>query len=151
MAYSDLNYVSPKMVKHIFSLSDGKFTMLAVNGSFRFLRKYKNPLILMDSIASIYEGRENLVMKKWGYDYESPKEKYVKMCESHLKGFPRCFFRVNDVPEGYYRVFGKERALKLCVYVFDGFLRAVCFSRDHEADLEALYFAFEDGKVDLEE
>ena len=150
MAYSDLNYVAPKIVKHVFGLSEGTYTMLAINGSFKFLRKYKNPLITMDSLASIYEQRSNVVLKRWGYDYESPREKYAKMLDTQLKGFPRCFFRVNDVPDGYNRAFHQSRALRLCIYVFDGFARVICFSRENEADLETLYFAFEEGKVDIE-
>lgn len=150
MAYSDLNYAPPKVIKAVFGLTDKKFTMLAVEGKFKFLRKYQNPLVYMDSIASLYEDRENVVLKRWGYDYEAPREKYEKMLDTRLKGFPRCFFRVQDVPEAYYRVFYKGTSLKLCVYVFDGFLRCVCFSRDHEDQMEFLYKAFEEGKVDVE-
>lgn len=151
MAYSDLNYAPPKVVKAAFGLTDGKFTMLAVEGKFRFKRKYKNPLVYMDSIASLYDDRDNLVLKRWGYDYEAPKEKYEKMMNTQLCGFPRCFFRVSaDVPEAYYRVFYKGEAMKLCVYVFDGFLRCICFDRTREEQLETLYFAFEEGKVDIE-
>lgn len=150
MAYSDLNYATPKMVKSVFGLTDGKFTMLSVQGKFRFKRKYKNPLVLMDSLASMYEDRENLVLKRWGYDYESPKEKYEKMMQTMLKSCPRCFFRVADVPEAYYRVFYRGRALKVCVFVFDGFAKCVCFSREHESDLELIYDAFDKGEVDIE-
>lgn len=151
MAYSDLNFVSPKVVKAVFGLTDGKFTMLATLGKFKFKRKYKNPLVLMDSLASIYEDRENMVLKRWGYDYEAPKDKYEKMMDTMLCGHPRCFFRVSeDVPEAYYRVFYQGRALKLCVYVFDGFARCVCFNRNHEDELELLYRAFEEGKIDIE-
>lgn len=150
MAYSDLNYASPKVVKAVFGLSEGKFTMLSVEGKFKFKRKYQNPLVLMDSLASMYDDRENIVLKKWGYDYESPKEKYEKMMQTQLKGHPRCFFRLSDVPEGYYRVFYRSRAMKLCVFVYEGFARCVCFSRDFEDELEQLYFAFDEGKVDIE-
>lgn len=151
MAYSDLNYAPPKVVKAVFGLTDGKFTMLSVQGKFRFKRKYKNPLVLMDSLASMYEDRENIVLKRWGYDYESPKEKYEKMMQTMLKGHPRCFFRISgDVPDAYYRAFYRGRALKVCVYVFDGFARCVCFSREHEDELEQLFFAFDEGKVDIE-
>ena len=99
MAYSDLNYAPPKVVKAVFGLTDAKFTMLAVEGKFKFLRKYQNPLVYMDSIASLYEDRDNVVLKRWGYDYEAPREKYEKMLGTQLKGFPRCFFKANDVPD----------------------------------------------------
>ena len=150
MAYSDLNYVPPKMVKAVFGLSEAQYTKMAANGGFRFYRKYKNPLILMDSLASMYSDRENYVLKKWGYDYETPKEKYDKMYESHFKGFPRCFFRAWDVPDAYYRVFYRGEALKLCVFVIDGFVRIVCFDRTREHQMEDLFFAFEQGKIDIE-
>ena len=151
MAYSDLNYAPPKLVKAVFGLTDGKFTMLAVEGKFKFKRKYKNPLVFMDSLASMYEDRENIVLKRWGYDYEAPKDKYFKMLDTQLKGYPRCFFRVSEeIPEAYYRVFYKGAALKLCVYIYEGFARCICFSRDNENELEQLYVAFEEGKVDIE-
>ena len=150
MAYSDLNYATPKQLKAAFGLSDGKFTALAIEGKLQFKRKYKKPLIFMDSVASIYEDRENIVLKRWGYDFESPKEKYEKMLATLIKGFPRCFFKVNDVPEGYYRAFYNGGAMKLCVYIFDGMCRCICFNRDRESELEQLYFAFEEGKVDIE-
>jgi hypothetical protein len=150
MAYSDLNYVSPKLVKHIFGLSEGKYTMLAVNGSFKFKRMYKNPLILMDSLASMYNDREGLVLKRWGYDYETPKEKYEKMMSTLIKGYPRCFFRVNDIPEAYYRAFYKGRALKICVFIIEGYARCVCFSRDYESDLELFYDMYDSGNVEVE-
>lgn len=150
MAYSDLNYAAPKMVKAVFGLTDAKIRDLVKAGKFRFLRKYKNPLIYMDSIASMFEHRENIVLKKWGYDYESPRDKYKKMMDTLIKGFPRCFFKA-DMPEGYYRAFYKDEALKLCIYAFDGYVRCICFSRDREQQLEQLYLAFEEGKVDIEE
>ena len=150
MAYSDLNYAPPKVVKAVFGLTDAKFTMLAVEGKFKFKRKYKNPLVYMSSIASLFEDRDNVVLKRWGYDFESPKAKYEKMLTGVLKGLPRCFFRVKDVPDAYYRVFYKGEALKLCVFVYDGFMRCVCFDRSREHQLETLYFAFEEGRVDIE-
>ena len=150
MAYSDLNYATPKVIKAVFGLTDAKFTMLAVEGKFQFLRKYKNPLVQMNSIASMFEDRDNIVLKRWGYDYESPKDKYEKMLTGVLKGLPRCFFRANDVPEAYYRVFYKGEAFKLCIFVYDGFMRCVCFDRSREHQLETLYFAFEEGRVDIE-
>ena len=152
MAYSNLNFVSPKKLKSVFGLSDGKFTMLAVEGKFKFMRKYKNPLVYMDSIASLYEDRSTYVLKRWDYDYESVKDKYDQMMTSSCvyKGLPRCFFRVNDVPEAYYRVFYRGEAMKLCVYVFDGILRCICFDRTREYQLENLFFAFEQGNVDIE-
>lgn len=151
MAYSDLNYASPKMIKSIFGLTDKDFMVLTVHGKFKFKRKYKNPLVLMDSLAAMYEDRENIVMKRWGYDFESPKEKFEKMMDTQLKGYPRCFFRVGeDVPEAYYRVFHNGEALKLCVFVYDGFARCLCFTREKEEHLMRLYLAFEEGKVDIE-
>lgn len=151
MAYSDLNYASPKVIKAVFGLTDAKFTMLAALGKFKFKRKYKHPLVYMDSIASMYEDRENLVLKRWGYDYESPKDKYAKILKSKWSGMPRCFFRVSeDIPEAYYRVFYKGECLRMCVFVFDGFLRCICYDRTKHEQLETLYFAFEDGKVDIE-
>lgn len=151
MAYSDLNYAPPKVVKAVFGLTDGKFTMLSVQGKFRFKRKYKNPLVLMDSLASLYEDRENIVVKRWGYDYESPQEKYESMMRTKLTGHPRCFFRISgDVPDAYYRAFYRGRALKVCIFVFDGIARCVCFSREHADELEQLFFAFDEGKVDVE-
>lgn len=152
MAYSDLNYVSPKKLKNVFGLTDGKFTMLAVEGKFKFLRKYKNPLVYMDSVASLYEERTTYVLKRWDYDYENIKDKYEKMMTASCshKGFPRCFFRVNDVPEAHYRVFYRGEAMKLCVYVFDGIMRCICFDRTREHQLEDLFLAFEQGNVDIE-
>ena len=150
MAYSDLNYVPPKMVKAVFGLSEGQYTKLAANGGFRFYRKYKNPLILMDSLASFYSDRDNYVLKRWGYDYETPKEKYQKMYDAHFKGYPRCFFKVVDVPDAYYRVFYRGEAMKLCVFVIDGFVRIICFDRTREHQIEDLFFAFEQGKIDIE-
>jgi hypothetical protein len=150
MAYSDLNYASPKVVKAVFGLTDAKFAMLVVEGKFRLKRKYKNPLIYMDSIASMYEDRDTVVLKRWGYDYETPKEKYAKMLDTQLKGYPRCFFKVQDVPEAFYRVFYRGVSFKLCVYVFDGFLRCICFDRGREEQMEFLYKMFEEGKVDVE-
>lgn len=150
MAYSDLNYATPKMIKAVFGLTDAKFTMLAVEGRFKFKRMYKNPLVYMSSISSMYADRENIVLKRWGYDYESPKDKYENMLTGILKGLPRCFFRVTDVPDGYYRVFYKGDAFKLCIFVYDGFMRCVCFDRSREHQLEQLYFAYENGKVDIE-
>lgn len=150
MAYSDLNYVSPKVLKHVFGLTDGKFTMLSVEGKFKFRRVYKNPLVYMDSIGSLYADRDTMVLKKWGYDYEAPKDKFAKMMNTQLKGYPRCFFRVNDIPDGYYRVFYKGGALKLCVFVFDGILRCICFDRTRDEHMEWLFFAYEDGKIDIE-
>jgi hypothetical protein len=150
MAYSDLNYVAPKVLKHVFGMTDAKFNNLAVTGVFKFLRKYKKPLILMDSVALIYQERENIVLKRWGYDFESPQEKYKSLLETRIKGFPRCFFKVKDIPDAYYRVFYKGRALKICVFVFDGYAKCICYSRDYEEDLELLYNFYEDGKVDIE-
>ena len=150
MAYSDLNYAIPKVVKAVFGLTDKQYTTYAANGRFRFYRKYKNPLILMDSLASFYSDRDNYVLKRWGYDYEVPKEKYQKMYDAHFKGYPRCFFRVGDVPDAYYRVFYKGEAMKLCVFVIDGFVRIICFDRTREHQMEDLFFAFEHGKVDIE-
>lgn len=151
MAYSDLNYAVPKVVKAVFGLTDGQFTALATEGRFRFKRKYKNPLVLMDSLSSFFKDRENVVLKKWGYDYEAPKEKYEKMMATMLCGHPRCFFRVpEDIPEAYYRVFYEGRAMKLCVYVFEGYARCICFSRGYEEDLWTLFKAFDEGKIDIE-
>jgi hypothetical protein len=42
MAYSDLNYAAPKVVKAVFGLTDAKIRDLVKEGKFRFLRKYKN-------------------------------------------------------------------------------------------------------------
>ena len=151
MAYSDLNYEPPKVVKAVFGLTDGKFTALAVEGKFRFKRKYKNPLVLVDSLASMYEDRENVVLKRWGYDYEAPADKFAKMSKGQLIGRPKCFFRVSaDIPEAYYRVFYKGEAMKVCVYIFDGFARCICFDRAKDHQLETLFFAFEEGRVDIE-
>lgn len=150
MAYSDLNFASPKVIKAAFGLSDAKFVMLSVEGKFKYKRKYKKPLVHMSSVSSLFEGRENIVLKRWGYDYESPKEKYEKMVTGPLKGLPRCFFRVKDIPDAYYRVFYNGDAFKVCVFVFDGFMRCVCFDRAKEQQLETLYFAYEDGKIDIE-
>ena len=149
--YSDLNYTSVKQLKAVFGLTHMDFVKQVNNGKIRLKRKYKNPLVYVDSIGTLYEDRENVVMKMWTYDFEPPKEKYYKMLDSMLKGFPRCFFRVSDdVPEGYYRVFHKGTSYKLCVYVFEGFARCVCFSREHEEELMLLYKAFEEGRVDIE-
>ena len=150
MAYSDLNYAPPKVVKAVLGLTDGQFTKLAAEGKFKLLTRYKRPLVHMDSIAGFYEDRENIVLKKWGYDYESPRDKYNKMLQTVIKGFPRCFFKA-DIPEGYYRAFYNREALKLCVYAFDGYVRCICFSREWEHQLEQLYIAIEEGKVDIED
>ena len=151
MAYSDLNYVSPKMLKAVFGITDRDFTMLTVEGKFSYKRKYKNPLILMDSVAALYQDRDNMVLKRWGYDYDSPKDKYKKMIQSSLKGMPRCFFRVSeDIPEAYYRIFYKGISLKICLFVFDGYAMCMCFSRNHEDYLEQIFHAFEEGKIDIE-
>lgn len=150
MAYSDLNYASPKVIKKVFGLTDAKFTMLAVEGKFRFKRKYKNPLVYMESIASMYEDRDNLVVKRWGYDYQDPKEEYLKMKKIY-SGFPRVFFRAPEgAMDGYYRVFYKGEAMRVLLYVFDGFVKVVSFSRDFEDELDVLYEQFENGKVDWE-
>lgn len=150
MAYSDLNYVSPKMVKAVFGLTDARIRDLVKEGKLRLKRKYKNPLVYMDSIAGLYEDRENIVLKKWGYDYESPEDKYRKMLDTLIKGFPRCFFKA-EIPDGYYRAFYGREALKLCIYAFGGYVRCICFSRERESQLEQLYLAFEEGKVDIED
>ena len=76
--------------------------------------------------------------------------KYAKMMDTQLKGYPRCFFRVSDIPDGYYRVFYKGGALKLCVFVFGGILRCICFDRTRDEHMEWLFFAYEDGKIDIE-
>lgn len=150
MAYSDLNYVSPKKLKRVFGLTDGKFTMLAVEGKFKFKRQYKNPLVYMDSVASLFDDRNGYVLKRWEYDYESPKEKLERLMATQLKGYPRCFFRVQGVPDAYYRVFYKGEAMKLCVFVFDGILRCICFDRTRDYQLENLFFAFDEGNVEIE-
>lgn len=148
--YSDLNYLSPKQTKATFGFTGNEFTMMVARGQLKVIRQYGHPLVVVDSLASLYSDRDTMVLKRWGYDYESPREKYGKMLKSKLDSFPRCFFRVNDVPEAYYRVFYKGKALKLCVFVFDGFVRCVCFSRKHDDELEMLYRAFEDGIIEIE-
>ena len=150
MAYSDLNYVTPNKLKQVFGLTAGKFTMLAVEGKLRFKRQYKNPLVYMDSVASLYEDRDTYVMKRWDHDYEPVEDKMKKMMDTQLKGYPRCFFKSGDVPDAYYRVFYRGEAMKLCVFVFGGFARVICFDRTRDYQLENLYFAFEEGKVDIE-
>ena len=58
MAYSDLNYVAPKVLKHVFGMTDAKFNNLAVTGgcssssvSIRSLLFLWTPLLL--SIRSV--------------------------------------------------------------------------------------------------
>lgn len=147
--YTDLHYISPKQFKAAFGLTDGQFTKLCTKGKLRFKRKYKNPLIYADSIASLYEERSTLVLKRWGYDYESPRDKHQKMLDK-LGCFPRCFFRVENIPDGYYRAFYKNEEMRLLVFVFDGFARCLCYTRKKHANLETLFWAYENNNIDIE-
>lgn len=147
--YSDLNYATPKMVRTVFGLTERDYLERAKEGRFVFLTRYQRSLITMDSLSSFYRDRENLVAKRWGYDYESPEDKYGKMLDTQLKGFPRCFFRC-DAPDGYYRILHREGAMKICMYVFGGYARCICFSRGKEDELFELYRAYDEGRIDWE-
>ena len=148
--YSDLNFAPPKVVKAVFGLTDKEFRDLVISGQLKVIKRYVNLLVRMENVASFYKDRDGIVLKRWGYDYEDPKDKYYKMVDTQLKGFPRCFFRVNDIPDAYYRAFHKGKDLKVCVYVFDGFARCVCYSREHEEELMMLFKAYEEGRIEVE-
>lgn len=148
--YSELNYACAKHVRYAFGFTEGQFIDMVAKGRIQMYRKYKKPLVVIDSLAeAMYADRDNVVMKRWGYDYESVKDKFDKIMKP-LHGFPRCFFKA-DAPVGFYRVFYKKRMLRVLVYVMEDFVRCVCYNRTNQEDLETIYSAFLENRIDWEE
>ena len=150
--YSELNLEYPKHIRSLYGLSEKQFVDMCVKGKIKLFSKTKFPMVILDSIAnSFYEHRENVVLKLWKYDYEDINEKHEKM-KKYLFRFPKCFFRNEwNIPVGYYKVFYKRAMLKVCIFVMEDFIRGICFNWDNENDLEIIYNAFLEGKVDIED
>lgn len=149
--YSAWNYDSAKLVRYAFGLSEYELVKMVAQGKVQMYRRIKRPLVILDSLGeAMYSDREDrMVMKKWNYDYESVEEKYEKAVKP-LHGFPRCFFKA-DAPIGHYRVFYKKKMLHVLVYVMEDFVRCVCYNRANHKDLETIYSAFLDGRIDWED
>lgn len=152
LTHSELNYAPAKHVRHAFGLTEGELINMIVAGKVQMYRRFKDPLVILDSLGTaMYGDRDTMVMKRWGHDYESIEKKFKKMVKK-LHTFPRCFFKVEgDVPQGHYRVFHKGRALKVLVYVLDGYVRCLCYNRDKEEELEEIYCALVDNRIEWEE
>lgn len=148
--YSDLNYALGKDVKTAYGLTQGQFVDLVTSSRLKLIRRYTKHLVTMDNIGKcFYSDRENVVLKRWEA-FSDVNEKFNEL-KDKLDCFPRCFFRMGEATEGFYRVFYEGRALKIVVFVLgDGFMRSICYSRGHSDDLEILYKAYEDGRIDWE-
>ena len=148
---SELNYACAKHVRNAFGWTEGELLNMIVAGKVQMYRKYKDPLVMLDSLATaMYSDRENVVMKRWDYDYESVQKKYAKVVKK-LFCFPRCFFTVDgSIPEGYYRVFYRQRMMRMLVYVHDGYAKCVCSNRENDMELEEVFKANLEGRIDWE-
>lgn len=148
--YSELNFEYQKHVRYAFGLTEGQLIDMIAKGNIQVVRVKSKPMVMLDSLAeTFYADRDNIVMKRWGYDYEAVKDKYEKIMKP-LHGFPRCFFKT-EAPLGFYRVFYKKKMLRVLVYVMEDFVRCVCYNRTNQEDLETIFRAFLDGKIDWEE
>jgi hypothetical protein len=147
---SEFNYACAKHVRYAFGLTEGQLLDMIAKGRVKMYRRFKNPLVIIDSLAeAMYADRDNVVLKRWGYDYESVHDKYAKAMKS-LHSFPRCFFKA-DAPVGFYRVFYRKKMLKVLVYVMEDFVRCICYNRPDFRDLETVYGAFAENRIDIEE
>lgn len=150
LTHSELNFACAMHVRHAFGLTKGELMNMIVAGKVKMYRKYKDPLVVLDSLAeAMYPERDNMVMKRWGYDYESVQKKYEKVLKK-LFCFPRCFFKAEGAPVGFYRVFLKGRCLKVLVYVMEDYVKCICYNREKEDELETVYRAFLEGSIDWE-
>lgn len=151
LMYSEWNYGSSTQVRYAFGLSEGDLLKMIVQGKVQMYRRFKRPLVILDSLGeAMYSDREDrVVMKRWNYDYESVEDKYEKALTS-LHSFPRCFFKA-EAPIGHYRVFYKKTMLHVLVYVMEDFVRCVCYNRANHKDLETIYSAFLENRIDWEE
>lgn len=148
--HSEYNFACPKHVRYAFGLTEGQLIDMIAKGKVQIYRKGKRPQVDIDSLAeAFYADRDNVVMKKWGYDYESVEDKFEKILQP-LHGFPRCFFKA-DAPLGFYRVFYKKKMLRVLVYVMKDFVRCVCYNRTNQEDLETIYSAFLENRIDWED
>lgn len=151
LTHSELNFACAKHVRNAFGFTEGELMNLIVAGKVQMYRKYKDPLVVLDSLATaMYSDRENVVMKRWDYDYESVQKKYAKVLKK-LFCFPRCFFKAEEgIADGYYRVFYQQRMLRMLVYVMDGVVKCVCYNRENDSELELVYRASIENRIDWE-
>lgn len=151
--HSEFNFACPKHVRYAFGLTEGQLIEMIAKGKVQLYRKRqsKRPKVVIESLAeAFYSDRENVVMKRWGYDYESVEDKFEKTMIP-LHGFPRCFFKDEKAKSGFYRVFHKKKMLSVLVFVMEDFVRCVCYNRTNQKDLETIYSAFMENKIDWED